>query len=82
MESGVPYCSTCGESVGFVSGGEGKEEVFVACHGCGYPLCKACLEDEIRDGRTSCLRCEEPYRHALGMLMQIAEFVVLKTGTV
>ncbi|KAJ4749713.1 Cellulose synthase [Rhynchospora pubera] len=64
IESGVPYCSTCGEPVGFVSGAEEKE-VFVACHGCGYPLCKACLEDEIRDGRTSCLRCDEPYRHVL-----------------
>ncbi|XP_078168083.1 cellulose synthase family protein [Carex rostrata] len=64
MESGVQYCSTCGESVGFVPGVEG-EEVFVSCHGCGYPLCKACLEDEIRGGRISCIRCEEPYRHVL-----------------
>ncbi|KAF3324510.1 cellulose synthase A catalytic subunit 4 [Carex littledalei] len=64
MESGVQYCTTCGESVGFVPGVEGQE-VFVSCHGCSYPLCKACLEDEIRGGRTSCLRCEEPYRHVL-----------------
>lgn len=71
MESEVPYCSTCGEAVGCLSGGEEKE-VFVACHGCGYPLCKPCLEDEIRDGRTACLRCEEPYRHVLGMYYDLS----------
>ncbi|RZS07056.1 hypothetical protein BHM03_00037817 [Ensete ventricosum] len=59
MESGVPLCSTCGEPVGLSSAD--KEEVFVACHGCNYPLCSACLEDEIREGRDSCLRCGEPY---------------------
>ncbi|KAJ3671022.1 hypothetical protein LUZ60_008448 [Juncus effusus] len=63
MES-VPFCSTCGESVGFATDGEEKE-VFVACHGCNYPLCKACLEDEVREGRVSCLRCEQPYQNVV-----------------
>ncbi|XP_042422024.1 cellulose synthase A catalytic subunit 4 [UDP-forming]-like [Zingiber officinale] len=59
MENEVPLCSTCGESVGFST--SAREEVFVACHGCNYPLCSACLEDEIREGRDCCLRCGEPY---------------------
>ncbi|RRT40322.1 hypothetical protein B296_00024231 [Ensete ventricosum] len=62
MESGVPLCSACGEPVGFSSSAkEEEEEVFVACNNCNYPLCAACLEDEIRKGRGSCLRCGEPY---------------------
>lgn len=57
MESGVPLCSTCGEPVGFSSNGE----VFVACHECNYPLCKPCFEDELKEGRGSCLRCGASY---------------------
>ncbi|URE34433.1 cellulose synthase [Musa troglodytarum] len=62
LESGVPLCSACGEPVGFSSSAkEEEEEVFVACNNCNYPLCAACLEDEIRKGRDSCLRCGKPY---------------------
>lgn len=69
MESGVPLCSTCGEPVGLSSAD--KEEVFVACQGCNYPLCSACLEDEIREGRDSCLRCGEPYvRNVTGSIFR------------
>nr|XP_010924731.1 cellulose synthase A catalytic subunit 4 [UDP-forming] [Elaeis guineensis] len=60
MESGVPLCNACGEPVGSSSSGE----VFVACHGCNYPLCRPCLDDEIKEGRQNCLRCGEPYVHA------------------
>lgn len=57
MESGVPICSTCGEQVGLNLNGE----VFVACHECNFPLCKTCIEYEIKEGRSSCLRCGSPY---------------------
>ncbi|KAL2494673.1 Cellulose synthase A catalytic subunit 8 [UDP-forming] [Forsythia ovata] len=57
MESGVPICKTCGEYVGFDSHGE----VFVACNECNDPICKACLDGEIREGRKSCTRCGTPY---------------------
>ncbi|KAG1367763.1 cellulose synthase A catalytic subunit 4 [UDP-forming] [Cocos nucifera] len=59
MDSGVPLCNACGEPVGSSSSGE----VFVACHGCNYPLCRPCLNDEIKEGRQNCLRCGEPYVH-------------------
>lgn len=69
-ESGVPLCGACGEPVGFSSSAkEEEEEVFVACNHCNYPLCAACLEDEIKKGRDSCLRCGEPYvRNVTGSL--------------
>ncbi|KAK1256995.1 Cellulose synthase A catalytic subunit 8 [UDP-forming] [Acorus gramineus] len=59
MESGTPLCQLCGESVGSSPSGE----VFVACHGCNYPLCQSCLDYTINGGRSSCPRCETPYDH-------------------
>ncbi|GAB2298579.1 Cellulose synthase A catalytic subunit 8 [UDP-forming] [Dionaea muscipula] len=59
MESaGVPLCNTCGEQL---PGIEPNGEVFVACHECNFPMCKACLEYEIKEGRKACLRCSAPY---------------------
>lgn len=57
MQSGVPTCITCGEQVGLDHNGE----VFVACHECSYPICKSCFEYDLKDGRSSCLRCGAPY---------------------
>uniref|UniRef100_A0A5B7BKR1 Cellulose synthase n=1 Tax=Davidia involucrata TaxID=16924 RepID=A0A5B7BKR1_DAVIN len=57
MESGVPICNTCGEQVGLNSNGE----VFVACHECNFPICKSCVDYDIKEGRTACLRCGAPY---------------------
>ncbi|CAA2988460.1 cellulose synthase A catalytic subunit 8 [UDP-forming] [Olea europaea var. sylvestris] len=57
MESGVPMCKICGEHLGFDSHGE----VFVACHECNDPICKACLDSEIREGSKSCTHCGTPY---------------------
>ncbi|KAF8031008.1 hypothetical protein BT93_D0255 [Corymbia citriodora subsp. variegata] len=57
MESGVPLCNTCGESVGV----DEKGEVFVACQECNFAICKACVEYEIKEGRKVCLRCGTPF---------------------
>ncbi|XP_030462092.2 cellulose synthase A catalytic subunit 8 [UDP-forming] [Syzygium oleosum] len=57
MESGVPLCNTCGESVGV----DEKGEVFVACQECNFPICKACVEYELKEGRKVCLRCSTPF---------------------
>lgn len=57
MESGVPICNTCGQQVGISKNGE----VFVACHECNFPICKACVEFELKEGRKGCLRCGSPY---------------------
>ncbi|KAI9121280.1 hypothetical protein K1719_008313 [Acacia pycnantha] len=70
MQSGVPLCSTCGEQVGFDANGE----VFVACHDCNFPICKACFDFEINEGRRVCLRCGTPY---LGKAMDHGDTEVL-----
>ncbi|KAK7245531.1 hypothetical protein RIF29_40377 [Crotalaria pallida] len=57
MESGVHFCNSCGEQVGVDANGE----VFVACHECYFPICKACFDYEINEGRNHCLRCGTPY---------------------
>ncbi|KAE9598934.1 putative cellulose synthase (UDP-forming) [Lupinus albus] len=57
MESEVHFCNSCGEQVGVDANGE----VFVACHVCYYPICKACVDYEISEDRKFCLRCCTPY---------------------
>ncbi|KAK4770737.1 hypothetical protein SAY87_031269 [Trapa incisa] len=57
MESGVPICNTCGEQVGLDKNGE----FFVACRDCNFPICMACVEFELKEGRKVCLRCGSPY---------------------
>ncbi|KAG5147660.1 hypothetical protein AAZX31_06G062300 [Glycine max] len=57
MESGAHFCNSCGEQIGLDANGE----VFVACHECYFPICKACFEYEINEGRKVCLRCATPY---------------------
>lgn len=56
-ESRSPICNTCGEEIGVKPNGE----FFVACHECSFPICKACLEYEFKEGRRICLRCGNPY---------------------
>uniref|UniRef100_A0A1J3FGB4 Cellulose synthase n=1 Tax=Noccaea caerulescens TaxID=107243 RepID=A0A1J3FGB4_NOCCA len=57
MESKSPVCNTCGEEIGVKPNGD----FFVACHECSFPICKACLEYEFKEGRRICLRCGNPY---------------------
>lgn len=57
MHAGVPLCNTCGEQVGFDSNGN----VYVACHECNFPVCKECVDYEIKEGKKACFRCGAPY---------------------
>lgn len=57
MVSDVPICHTCGEPVGV----DGNGEVFVACHECHFPICKVCVQYDIKEGRNVCLRCGSPF---------------------
>ncbi|XP_073154182.1 cellulose synthase A catalytic subunit 8 [UDP-forming] [Henckelia pumila] len=59
MEPGVLSCSTCGEKLGSSSNGQ----LFVACHECNYPICRHCVNYEIKEGRNACMRCGTPYDH-------------------
>uniref|UniRef100_UPI0005C859D1 cellulose synthase A catalytic subunit 8 [UDP-forming] n=1 Tax=Fragaria vesca subsp. vesca TaxID=101020 RepID=UPI0005C859D1 len=45
-------CSTCGDANG---------EVFVACHECRSPICRACFDDDVKEGRKVCLQCGTAY---------------------
>ncbi|KNA11637.1 hypothetical protein SOVF_133400 isoform B [Spinacia oleracea] len=60
MQSGLPHCNTCGEPVGLDSNGN----VFVACHECNFPVCKPCVDYEIKEGKMACFRCGAPYQDA------------------
>ncbi|XP_050935714.1 cellulose synthase A catalytic subunit 8 [UDP-forming] [Cucumis melo] len=63
MVSDVPICHTCGEPVGV----DGNGEVFVACHECHFPICKVCVQYDIKEGRNVCLRCGSPFDENLLM---------------
>ncbi|KAL9232185.1 hypothetical protein vseg_007323 [Gypsophila vaccaria] len=61
MQSDVPRCNTCGEQVGLDENGD----VFVACHECNFPICKGCVEYEVKEGtKKACFRCGAPYLDA------------------
>lgn len=72
MESGVSFCNSCGEQVGVDANGE----AFVACHECFFPICKACVDYEISEGRSVCLRCGNPYAAGMVTLVQIQYQIV------
>lgn len=57
MPSGASLCNICGEQLVLSENGE----LFVACHECSYPICKACFEHEINEGHKVCLKCGTPY---------------------
>lgn len=63
MVSDVPICHTCGEPVGV----DGNGEVFVACHECHFPICRVCVQYDIKEGRNVCLRCGSPFDENLLM---------------
>lgn len=52
----VLSCSTCGEKLGLSYNGQ----LFVACHECNYPICRHCVDYEIKEGRNACMQCGAP----------------------
>lgn len=52
MQSGDPLCSICGDA---------NAEVFVACHECNSPICRACFDEDVKEGRKVCLQCGTAY---------------------
>eukprot|EP00249_Psilotum_nudum_P010702 c22707_g1_i1 orf=736-4026(+) len=55
-------CQICGDDVGFTPDGE----IFVACHECGFPVCRPCYEYERKDGNKACPQCKTKYRRHKG----------------
>ncbi|KAF8389093.1 hypothetical protein HHK36_025778 [Tetracentron sinense] len=55
-------CQICGDIVGPTATGD----AFVACNECGFPICRACYENERRDGNRSCPQCKTRYKRHKG----------------
>ena len=50
MESAAAQpCSACGD------------DARAACRACSYALCRACLDEDAAEGRTTCARCGGEY---------------------
>ena len=41
-------------------------ELFVACHECGFPVCKPCYEYERSEGNQCCPQCNTRYKRHKG----------------
>ncbi|GAV74276.1 Cellulose_synt domain-containing protein [Cephalotus follicularis] len=51
-------CRVCGDEIGCKENGE----VFVACHECGFPVCRPCYEYERSEGNQCCPQCHTRYK--------------------
>ncbi|GLU07801.1 hypothetical protein SLE2022_247480 [Rubroshorea leprosula] len=55
-------CRVCGDEIGYKEDGE----LFVACHVCGFPVCRPCYEYERSDGNQCCPQCNTRYKRRKG----------------
>ncbi|KAF9688510.1 hypothetical protein SADUNF_Sadunf02G0204500 [Salix dunnii] len=55
-------CRVCGDEIGVKEDGE----VFVACHVCGFPVCRPCYEYERSEGNQCCPQCNTRYKRHKG----------------
>ncbi|EPS65651.1 hypothetical protein M569_09122, partial [Genlisea aurea] len=55
-------CNICGDEVEITEG----EEIFVACHECGFPVCRTCYEYERKEGNQCCPMCKTRYKRIKG----------------
>ncbi|KAL3647706.1 Cellulose synthase A catalytic subunit 4 [UDP-forming] [Castilleja foliolosa] len=51
-------CRVCGDEIGLNEHGD----VFVACHECGFPVCRPCYDYERSEGHPNCPQCHTPYK--------------------
>ncbi|TKY72666.1 Cellulose synthase A catalytic subunit 4 of UDP-forming [Spatholobus suberectus] len=55
-------CRVCGDEIGYKENGE----LFVACHVCGFPVCRPCYEYERSEGNQCCPQCNTRYKRHKG----------------
>ncbi|KAK1267497.1 Cellulose synthase A catalytic subunit 7 [UDP-forming] [Acorus gramineus] len=55
-------CRVCGDEIGVKENGE----PFVACHECGFPVCRPCYEYERSEGTQCCPQCNTRYKRHKG----------------
>ncbi|KAH9729169.1 cellulose synthase [Citrus sinensis] len=58
-QSGSKLCRVCGDEIGLKENGE----LFVACHECGFPVCRPCYDYERSEGSQCCPGCNTRYKH-------------------
>ncbi|KAM7253870.1 hypothetical protein ACFE04_031552 [Oxalis oulophora] len=61
-QSAAKICKVCGDEIGRKE----NEEVFVACHVCGFPVCRPCYEYERSEGNQCCPQCHTRYKRHKG----------------
>ncbi|KAF5459416.1 hypothetical protein F2P56_023365 [Juglans regia] len=55
-------CRVCSDEIGYKEDGI----LFVACHKCGFPVCRPCYDYERSDGNQSCPQCNTRYKRHKG----------------
>ncbi|XAR61061.1 Cellulose synthase (UDP-forming) [Bertholletia excelsa] len=55
-------CRVCGDDIEVKENGE----LFVACHVCGFPVCRPCYEYERSEGNQCCPQCNTRYKRQKG----------------
>ncbi|KAJ8749065.1 hypothetical protein K2173_013672 [Erythroxylum novogranatense] len=55
-------CRVCGDDIGLKEDGQ----PFVACHVCGFPVCKPCYLYERSEGNQTCPQCNTRYKRQKG----------------
>ncbi|KAG6658842.1 cellulose synthase A catalytic subunit 4 [UDP-forming]-like [Carya illinoinensis] len=58
----LKICRVCGDEIGYKENGE----LFVACHECGFPVCRPCYDYERSNGNQSCPQCNTRYKRHKG----------------
>ncbi|XWS47022.1 hypothetical protein CRYUN_Cryun14cG0117900 [Craigia yunnanensis] len=61
-QSSAKICKVCGDEIGHKEDGE----LFVACHVCGFPVCRPCYEYERSEGTQCCPQCNTRYKRHKG----------------
>lgn len=61
-QSAPKTCRVCGDEIGLKESGE----LFVACHECGFPVCRPCYEYERSEGNQCCPGCNSRYKRQKG----------------
>ncbi|KAJ3677902.1 hypothetical protein LUZ60_001705 [Juncus effusus] len=56
-------CKICGDNIQFC---QEKNEYFVACNECEFPVCETCYEYERREGTQACPQCKTRYKRQKG----------------
>ncbi|KAK1371592.1 Cellulose synthase [Heracleum sosnowskyi] len=62
-------CLICGDMIETTE----DMELFVACHECAFPVCRACYEYERREGNQVCPRCKTRYKRIKGCPQAIGD---------